>query len=115
MFLQEKCVEKSAEKRYAFVMTQIRPISDLKEHLREVERLAAKAPVFLTGEDGSTFVLMSNKEYKKLTGSTGSDATRERVAKLRLMGWSTEEIARSLRTTSDEVELLINELPKARQ
>ncbi len=96
-------------------MVQIRPISDLKEHLREVERLAERAPVFLTAEDGSTFVLMSNADYKKMSGNKSSEATRERVAKLRQLGWSNEEIARSLRTTEVEVELLINEMPKARQ
>jgi hypothetical protein len=96
-------------------MTQIRPISDLEDHLKDVLRLSSKAPVFLTGEDGNSYVFMTNKEYKKISGITTSEATRERVAKLRLMGWSTEEIAKSLRTTTDEVELLINELPKARK
>jgi len=95
-------------------MTQIRPISDLKDHLKEVERMAGRAPVFLTDEVGNTFVLMSNADYKKLSGAKSSEATRERVAKLRQMGWSNDEIARSLRTTEDEVELLINEMPKAR-
>ena len=96
-------------------MVQIRPISDLKDHLKEVQRMANRAPVFLTGEDGSTFVLMTNADYKKFSGIKGSEATRERVAKLRQMGWNNEEIARSLRTTESEIELLINELPKARQ
>ncbi len=77
--------------------------------------MAGRAPVFLTDDIGNTYVLMTNTEYKKLAGAKSSDATRERVAKLRQMGWSNDEIARSLRTTEDEVALLINEMPKARQ
>ncbi|MCR5605326.1 MAG: hypothetical protein K6F69_00720 [Treponema sp.] len=95
-------------------MTQIRPITDLKEHLDEVERLAKKAPVFLTEDGGNTYVLMNMADYRKLNGTPAEKVPREKVAKLRQLGWSITEIARSFRTTEDEISLILNEQPKAR-
>ncbi len=82
------------------VMTQIRPVSDLRNKFSEIETLVAErqAPVFLTKNGYGSMVVMSLEMYDRLTDNIESKLDEADLqAKTDSTRYSAEEVFSSLR------------------
>ncbi|BDC92087.1 prevent-host-death family protein [Treponema bryantii] len=81
-------------------MTQIRPVSDLRNKFSEIETLVAErqAPVFLTKNGYGSMVVMSLEMYDRLTDNIESKLDEADLqAKTDSTRYSAEEVFSSLR------------------
>lgn len=81
-------------------MTQIRPVSDLRNKFAEIETLIAErqAPVFLTKNGYGSMVVMSIEMYDRLTNSIEAKLDEADLqAKLDSTRYSHEEVFSSIR------------------
>ena len=62
-------------------MPDIRPVSDLRNRFKEIERFIKKTgePIFLTSNGRASMVLLSNEAYDKMTGAASGQQDEKEV------------------------------------